>query len=605
MTNPSNDNTRKRIFIIFSFLSVLFAVALVKDFYLQVVKHKPLSDRAEKQSTQRIVINPVRGIVYDRNYRSMAVSIDVNSVYAMPLKIENPKKVAGTLSKILSVSRKSLEEKLSSKKAFVWIKRKVSEDEFQAIEKIKPEGIDFLKESQRFYPKGELASQLIGFSGIDNDGLGGIEKRFDEFIKGKSGVRIMTEKDAKGRSIYVFEKPRSEGKSIVLTIDENIQYIVQSELEKRVEEVKAAGGCAVAVNPRNGDILAVAAMPKFNPNQVNQHSPSDWRNKVISDPYEPGSTFKVITASAALEESVAKPDTILDCSNGFIQVANKRISDVHKYGMLSFEQVIQKSSNVGTIKLGMMLGSLQLYKYMRLFGVGERTGVELDGESPGILRKPEEWSGTSIGAIPIGQEVSVTPLQLALIYSAIGNGGVLYKPRIAIKVEDSEGNVEKDFKTEIKRRVISEKTAKILSGILKGVVSEEGTGNLAKVKGFQVAGKTGTAQIAKKGGGGYVSGKFNSSFVGYLPVNNPVITILVVIDEPSTAHYGGVIAAPAFSRMAERIMRYMNIKPEEETPNTYAAASDKNNKSGGIALSKFDKAAPSEEENSSGKNKTL
>src|SRR4030067_1908105 len=232
MTNPSNDNTRKRIFIIFSFLSVLFAVALVKDFYLQVVKHKPLSDRAEKQSTQRIVINPVRGIVYDRNYRSMAVSIDVNSVYAMPLKIENPKKVAGTLSKILSVSRKSLEEKLSSKKAFVWIKRKVSEDEFQAIEKIKPEGIDFLKESQRFYPKGELASQLIGFSGIDNDGLGGIEKRFDEFLKGEYGVRIMTEKDAKGRSIYVFEKPRSEGKSIVLTIDENIQYIVQSELEK-------------------------------------------------------------------------------------------------------------------------------------------------------------------------------------------------------------------------------------------------------------------------------------------------------------------------------------------------------------------------------------
>ena len=602
MTNANNDSTRKRIFIVFYFLSVLFAVAIIRDFYLQVVKHKSLTERAEKQSTQRIVINPVRGIIYDRNYRSMAVSIDVNSACAMPSKIENPKKIAETLSKILSVSRKSLEEKLTSKKAFVWVKRKISDDEFKAMGNIKHEGIDFLKESQRFYPKGELASQLIGFSGIDNDGLGGIEKRFDSFIKGKSGVRIMTEKDAKGRSIYVFEKPRSEGKNVVLTIDENIQYIIQSELEKRVEEVKAAGGCAVAVNPQNGDILAVAAMPKFNPNQVNQYSPFDWRNKVISDPYEPGSTFKVITASAALEESVVKPDTILDCSNGFIQVANKKITDVHKYGRLSFEQVIQKSSNVGTIKVGMMLGPSQLYKYMRLFGVGERTEVELDGESPGILRKPESWSGTSIGAIPIGQEVSVTPLQLALIYSAIANGGILYKPRIVIKVEDSEGNVEKEFKTEIKRRVISEKTSKILSGILKGVVSEEGTGNLAKVKGFQVAGKTGTAQIAKRGGGGYMSDKFNSSFVGFLPADNPLITILVLIDEPSTAHYGGVIAAPAFSRMAERIMRYMNIKPEEETPSTDTAAYDKNNKPGGIALTKLDKAVPS---NSSGKNKTL
>src|SRR3989304_842430 len=478
MTNGNTENIKKRIFIVFSFLSVLYLCAFLRGFYLQIIEHKILKERADKQTTQKIVINPVRGIVFDRNYRSLAVSIDVNSVYANPLKIKNPQKVAEVISQLLGVNRKSLESRLISlhndKKTFVWIKRKLTDDEFRKFEKVKLKGVDFVKESQRFYPKEDLASQLVGFTGIDNDGLEGIERLFDKFIKGESGMRVLTEKDAKGRSVYVFEKPRSEGKNIVLTIDENIQYIVQSELKKRVDEVKAAGGCAVVVNPMNGDIIAMASMPKFDPNQVNQSSPSDRRNKVISDPYEPGSTFKVITACAALEESVARPDTVLDCSNGFIQVANKRVRDVHKYGKLTFEQVIQKSSNVGTIKLGMMLGRSQLYTYISLFGVGQRTGIDIDGESSGIIRSPEKWSGTSIGAIPIGQEVSVTPLQLALIYSVIANGGILYKPRIALRIEDSEKNIIKEFNPEIKRRVVSEKTAKILSSILKGVVSEEG-----------------------------------------------------------------------------------------------------------------------------------
>jgi len=605
MINISNDNTKTRILIIFFFLSALYLSTLIRDFYLQVIKHKALKERADRQTTQTIIINPTRGIIFDRNYRSLAVSIDVNSVYAIPLKIRSPKSVAEALYKILSVEKGSLERKLASKKTFVWIKRKISDEEYKALEKIKPEGIGFIKESQRFYPKEALASQLIGFTGIDNDGLEGIEKLFDKFIKGESGVKVVTEKDAKGRSVYVFEKPRSEGENIVLTIDENIQYIVQSELEKRVQEVKASGGCAIVINPTNGDILAMATLPKFNPNRVNQYSPADWRNKVISDPYEPGSTFKVVTACAALEESVAKPDTILDCSNGFIQVANKKVRDVHKYGKLSFEQVIQKSSNVGTIKLGMMLGPSQLYKYISLFGVGQRTGIGLYGESPGILHKPENWSGTSIGAIPIGQEVSVTPIQLALIYSSIANGGILCKPRIALRIEDSEKNIKKEFKPEIRRRVISEKTAKILNEILKGVVSEEGTGNLARVKGFQVAGKTGTAQKAKKGGGGYISNKYVSSFVGYLPADNPIITILVVIDEPSTAYYGGVVAAPVFSKIAERIMRYLNIKPEEESPNTHLATEIKRDGVEKIALSKLAKTVSSDREKSLAKKSSL
>ena len=609
MTNSNTENIKKRIFIVFSFLSVLYLCAFLRDFYLQIIEHKILKERADKQTTQKIVINPVRGIVFDRNYRSLAVSIDVNSVYANPLKIKNPQKVAEVISQLLGVNRKSLESRLNSmrndKKTFAWIKRKITDDEFKRLERVKPKGVDFVKESQRFYPKEELASQFIGFTGIDNDGLEGIERLFEKFIKGESGIRVVTEKDAKGRSVYVFEKPRSEGKNIVLTIDENIQYIVQSELEKRVEKVKASGGCAVVMNPMNGDILAMASMPKFNANQINQYSPSDRRNKVISDPYEPGSTFKVITACAALEESVAKPDTVLDCSNGFIQVANKRIRDVHKYGKLTFEQVIQKSSNVGTIKLGMMLGPSQLYKYISLFGVGQRTGIGLYGESPGIMRSPEKWSGTSIGAIPIGQEVSVTPLQLALIYSVIANGGILYKPRIALRIEDSEKNIIKEFNPEIKRRVVSEKTAKILSSILKGVVSEEGTGNLAKVKGFQVAGKTGTAQKAKRGGGGYLSNKYVSSFVGYLPADKPAVTILVTIDEPSTAHYGGIIAAPAFSRMADRIMRYLNIKQGEETPAIPMIVEAENRLPDGLVFSKLEKTKKSNGKNLPVRNRNL
>ncbi len=599
MTSGNTENIRKRIFIIFSLLSILYLCTFLRDFYLQIIEHKLLKERADRQTTQRIIINPVRGIVFDRNHRSLAVSIDVNSVYANPLKINNPQKAAEVISKCLDINRKSLENRLISlrndKKTFVWIKRKLTDDEFEKFGKVKIKGVDFVKESQRFYPKEDLASQLIGFTGIDNEGLEGIERLFEKFIKGESGMRVLTEKDAKGRSVYVFEKPRSEGKNIVLTIDENIQYIVQSELKKRVDEVKAAGGCAVVINPMNGDILAMASMPKFDPNQINLSSPSDRRNKVISDPYEPGSTFKVITACAALEESVARTDTILDCSSGFIQIANKKIRDVHRNGVLTFEQVIQKSSNVGTIKLGLMLGPSHLYKYISLFGVGQRTGIGLYGESPGIMRRPEKWSGTSIGAVPIGQEVSVTPLQLALIYSTIANGGILYKPRIALSIEDSEKNIIKEFNPEVKRRAISEKTAKLLSNILKGVVSEEGTGNLAKVKGFQVAGKTGTAQKAKKGGGGYLSNKYVSSFVGYLPADKPAVTILVAIDEPSTIHYGGLVAAPAFSKMAERIMRYLNINPVEDTSNIPRVVEADKGLPEGLIYSKLEKT-----ENSNG-----
>src|SRR3989338_8859622 len=281
MTNGNTENIKKRIFIVFSFLSVLYLCAFLRDFYLQIIEHKILKERADKQTTQKIVINPVRGIVFDRNYRSLAVSIDVNSVYANPLKIKNPQKVAEVISQLLGVNRKSLESRLNSmrndKKTFAWIKRKITDDEFKRLERVKPKGVDFVKESQRFYPKEELASQFIGFTGIDNDGLEGIERLFEKFIKGESGIRILTEKDAKGRSVYVFEKPRTEGKNIVLTIDENIQYIVQSELERRVQEVKASGGSAIVINPFNGDILAMATLPKFNPNEINKYSPSDWR----------------------------------------------------------------------------------------------------------------------------------------------------------------------------------------------------------------------------------------------------------------------------------------------------------------------------------------
>ncbi|MBI5374075.1 MAG: penicillin-binding protein 2 [Candidatus Schekmanbacteria bacterium] len=573
-SNTGFGDARRRLKLILYCLSSLFALALIKDFYLQVIASSTLSAKAANQFQRAIEIKPRRGAIFDRNRCSLAESIEVNSVFAIPRGISDARKTASVLARVLTLNESEVIKKLSVNKAFVWIKRLISDDEYKKLCELNLEGVGFIEENKRIYPQDSLGGQMLGFTGIDNEGLEGVERQFEKHIAGLSGIKVITEHDARGKSPFVYEKPVTDGDNIVLTLDKNIQHIVQTELAKGVIEANAKGGTAIVIDPSNGDIIAIANYPEFNPNERKSYKPSAWRNKAISDFFEPGSLFKVVMASAALENKIVSPYTMIDCSPGYITVGNRRIKDAHPHGVLSFKEVIGKSSNVGSIKVSLKMGKDLLYKYIKLYGFGDKTGVGLQGESSGMLRDPSKWSGVSIGSITIGQEIAVTPLQLTMAYAVIANGGVLYKPRLLKRIEGWDGTLKDSFEPVPVRRVMSKETAFTLRDILKTVVEDGGTATLAGIDGFTVAGKTGTAQ--KAGNGGYLSGKFFSSFVGFLPADNPKIVISVIIDEPVGAYYGGVVAAPIFRSIAERSMLYLGVKPDVETDKPLLA--EENNK---------------------------
>lgn len=562
--NEGLAGVKKRVRIIFAIICIVFISVAVRDFYLQVVHAEWLSQKASRQFKRLIEIKARRGNIFDRNYYSLAVSIDEDSVFAVHSKIKDISGTADTLSSLLSLDRETVLKKISLNREFVWIKRQISKEESERLRRRKTEGIEFIKESKRFYPQESLASQLLGFTGVDNEGLEGAEKQFDKYIAGKAGIKVITERDAKGKSPFVYEKPVTDGDNIVLTLDKNIQHIVQSELEKGVKSAEAKNGIAIVVDPENGDILAMANYPDFNPNRRNEYSLSTWRNRAISDCFEPGSIFKIVFASAALEEKLVSPETVVDCSPGFIVVGGKTIRDSHAHGILTFSEVIGKSSNVGSIKISQLLGKDKFFDYIKRFGFGEKTGIELQGESSGILRKPEDWSKVSIGSVTIGQEVAATPIQLAMAYSAVANGGMLFKPRIIKQVERWDGKIKEVFPTVMARRIMSERTSDVLKRILKTVVTEEGTANLANIEEFEVAGKTGTAQ--KAGPGGYLKGKYYSSFIGFVPASAPRLVIAVILNEPGKNHYGGTVSAPIFREIAERSLLYLGVKSHTQTP---------------------------------------
>ncbi|RMF95055.1 MAG: penicillin-binding protein [Candidatus Schekmanbacteria bacterium] len=575
-TNVGLNGIRRRIKTVFALICLVFLTVVIRDFYLQTIKNEFLAEQASRQYRREIEIKARRGKIFDRNYYSLAVSVDCDSVFAVPSKVADIESTADILSRLLSLDKESVIKKLSQKREFVWIKRKISEEESVRLRRRNLRGIGFIKESKRFYPQECLASQLLGFTGVDNEGLEGVEREFDEYIAGKSGIKVITEKDAKGGSPFIYEKPVTDGDNVVLTIDKNIQFIVQSELEKGVKFAEAKSGMAIVVDPANGDILAMANYPGFNPNKRNNYSPSTWRNRIVTDCFEPGSVFKIVFACAAIEKGIVMPDSEIDCSPGFIVVGGRKIRDSHPHNMLTFTEVLEKSSNVGSIKIAQLLGENELYKYIRKFGFGEKTGIQLQGEARGILRKPKDWSLVSIGAITIGQEIAVTPLQLAMAYSAIANGGLLLKPRIAKRIESWDGEIKKVFPPVTVRRVISERTAHILRGILKTVVSEEGTAHLARIEGFEVAGKTGTAQKAENGA--YQPGKYYSSFIGIVPADAPRFVIAVILDEPKKNHYGGIVSAPIFREIAKRSLLYCGVKPHKEDGKLRLVVADAVNK---------------------------
>jgi cell division protein FtsI (penicillin-binding protein 3) len=555
--------TKARIFVVFVLLFLCFPLIFLRIIQLQLVKKDELSRLASKQHQSIITFIPKRGTIYDFKGKILAQSIDVNSVYARPPDVKNPSQTAKKLADILDLNRTALIRNLRTKKGFVWIKRKVTPKETARIKESKLRGIHFLSESRRFYPHSHLAAHLVGFVGIDSKGLEGIEAKYDALLSGNT-TRLILGKDAFGREI-ITEVP-IPGKSpqnynLYLTIDTSIQYTVEKELKAAVEGQGAKRGMAVVMDPTSGKVLAMANYPSFNPNRFWDTPPHTWRNRVVTDIFEPGSAFKIFLASAALQEKVAKRHDIFFCENGAYVLSGKTIRDVKKYGWLSLDHIIKYSSNIGATKIAERLGREKFHHYIREFGFGHKTEIDLRGEALGIIRNPKTWSKVALGNIAFGQGIAVTSIQLITAISAIANGGKLLKPYVVDKIVDSKGEIISQSHPVVLRRVLSEEVAKTMTSILTGVVREGGTGTKAALSYYEAAGKTGTAQKVDSLLGGYYEDRFVSSFVGYVPSNQPRLVILVVIDEPQGIPYGGTVAGPVFKNIAERSLQYLNIPP--------------------------------------------
>ncbi|MBM2839267.1 MAG: ftsI, partial [Deltaproteobacteria bacterium] len=492
-------------------------------------------------------------------YEELAVTVEVDSIYAEPDSIDTPKLAAKRLASLLSLSRKELEDNLSSSKSFVWLARKVTPSTIERVKSLNIRGIGFVKENRRFYPNGELASHVVGFSGIDGTGLGGIELAHDAQIKGKTGL-VRAERDALGERTlpmdFGFEDSLA-GNSVVLTIDKTIQYTAEKELAEAVRKSGAKGGTAIVMDPKSGEVLAMANYPQFNPNDLSSTYQAALKNSAIVDTYEPGSTFKVFLLAAALEEGVVTPEEKFNCEKGSLELAGKKITDTHKHGSLTVKEIMKFSSNIGSAKIGGKLGKERFYDYITSFGFGSPTGIELKGEGRGILRSMKTWSKLELATISFGQGISVTPIQMVTAFSAIANGGYLMKPYLVKDILDRDGKVIKSNQPQIVKKVISGETASKVTEMLRDVVNEGGTGIEAALTGYDVAGKTGTAQKVS-GGRGYTENKHVASFIGFVPAESPELVVLVAIDEPEGIQYGGIVAAPAFKAIAETSLRYLN-----------------------------------------------
>ncbi len=567
---PAGSWIRFRIFLVLGLFLVFFASLLLRAFQIQIVKGKTLERRARSQHEKTIRVESKRGEILDRNMKELAVSVEVDSVYAQPARIKDPHRVASILSPILSIGRQELERRLTSSRPFEWLKRQIELDEEKRRTISGLHGIGIVKEARRYYPNRTLASNLIGFAGIDSRGLEGVELYYDRFLKGTS-KKITGEKDARGKIILFEDLEKTvpfQGMDVVLTIDKTIQYITEKALRKAVSTTGAKGGIAIVMSPYTGEILAMAVYPTFDPNDIRRFSPSDWRNRAVTDIFEPGSTFKLFLLASALEENVVRADDIFYCENGSYRVADRVFHDVRRFGWLSLTQIIKYSSNIGAAKVGERLGSRRFYRYLRAFGFGSRTGIDLPGEARGILRHYEEWSGVSINTISFGHGISVTAIQLVTALSAIANGGFLMKPHVVKAIKDADGKTVFEAHPVIVRRVISEDTAKKVRDILVTVTEKGGTGMLASIDGFRVAGKTGTAEKPDLEKGGYKEDAYIASFLGFVPAERPEIAILVTIDEPKEEFSGGVVAAPVFREIASQTLAYMGVFPERTPDGT-------------------------------------
>lgn len=567
MKDPREKWSRSVLRLTNGLFVLLFVIAAGKAVHLQVFQHERLVREAERQHQRIVPLSPGRGTIYDRNRAELAVSLEMESCFANPAKVLDIPQAATLLAPLLGQDRAALLAKLRSNRHFVWLQRRLPPETAQKIKSLKIPGIDFVKETRRFYPNSETASHLIGFTGLDPVGLEGVEKKYDSMIVGSAGY-LVTERDALGREIDqrgVVVKGGGSGNSLYLTIDRNIQYITERELARGVIASRARQGSAIVMEPSTGRILAMANYPTFNPNAVHSSPPQNLRNRAISDTYEPGSTLKALLMASAIEEKIIGPGDTFSCENGSYQIGGKTIHDTHRYGRLSAAEILKYSSNIGAAKIGSRLGVERLYGYLRNFGLGEKSEIDLPGEATGVLRDQRQWYGVDLATISFGQGVTVTPIQLVTAISAIANGGNLMKPYVVERIVDENGAVVREFAPTVRRRVVSKRTAETVTAMMLGVTTNGGTGVAATPDGYRVAGKTGTSQKVDPVTRTYSPMRRIASFVGFLPLSAPRLSILVVIDEPQTSPYGGVVAAPVFKNIAEQSLRYLHVPPEVVT----------------------------------------
>jgi cell division protein FtsI/penicillin-binding protein 2 len=553
-------HTRKyslRFILAFVFLIACLLFFSVRLVLIQVFRSSYLAQLAEKQHNNLIKLEPRRGAIYDRHRRPLAVNITVYSLYANPrlMSAENKDNAVRHLSILLNMDPAFLQERLDRNKYFIWLARKLSEEAARQIKALNISGLDFIKENKRYYPNKSLAAHLIGFAGIDNQGLEGLEMVYNDLLQGQPGwSRIL--RDARQRELLIENGfiPPKDGFNLILTIDETIQYIAEQALDKAYKQHHAKWASIVVIDPKTGEVLALANRPTYDLQNIAESSVESRTNRAVAFTYEPGSVFKIVTAAAALEEEIAKESDKFFCENGQYRIANHVLKDHHPHGTLTFREVFEQSSNIGVAKIAQKMGPQRLYDYARRFRFGMKTNIDIAGEAAGMLKPPSTWSKTSIGAIPMGHEVTVTPVQLASAIATVANNGVYMKPFMVKYIKDNQDESIKEFQPIPVDRVISEDTALRVKDILRGAV-EKGTGKRARITGVKVGGKTGTAQ--KVINGVYSHNKFFASFIGFAPVDDPKVAVAVVFDEPHPSYYGGTVAAPVFQEVVEKALKYL------------------------------------------------
>lgn len=555
---------RKRI--VLGILLCAFFVICARVFYLQIIEADRLRELAQSEYEGTIEILPKRGDILDAKGNKLAASVKVHSLYADAKHIKNKNQIAGSLARILAMNQYEIQEKLNMNRSFVWIKRKLTPEEEKRILNLNCSELRLLPEPKRVYPHFNLASHILGFVNIDGKGLEGLELKYDKYLRGRKLTHRIV-RDARKRIIDQEDEGRSsgslEGSSLVLTLDKYIQYTVEKELRTVRKEQEAKAALAIVAEPNTGKILAMAVEPSFNPNIFSEYPQQTLRNRTVTDCFEPGSTMKVFTASLVLKNRCGRPSDIYFCENGTYKLGKHIIHDVHKHGWLSLRKIIQVSSNIGALKMGQKLPAADFYDGLRQFGFGERSGIDVPGEVQGILKKGESWTSVDKAVISFGQGISVSPIQLIMGFCAIANGGRLMRPYIVERIFDPNGNEVFRNEPTQEKQTLSPETAEQMRSILQLVVREGGSGTAANIEGYNVAGKTGTAQKVVPGRRGYSRSKYVSSFAGFFPADRPQIAILVMVDEPHRQTYGGLVAAPVFKAIAEKIIPYLGIEPSE------------------------------------------